>query len=192
LVWSVVLLAVGVLAVVDLAGVDVVASAYLALPVAVIGAGLVVGGWYGRARSLIAVGAVLSVAMAITLGAERTIDSSSGTVTWQPTGFEQLDTTYRIGIGNGRLDLSGVDFTDRTASVDVSVDVGNLTVILPSNVDVTVEASVDIGNARVFGAQWNGFNQDRRTVTDNGPDGPGGGQLTLRTTVDVGDLEVQR
>lgn len=189
---SVALIAVGVLGAADLAGARVPASAYLVLPLTVIGAGLVVGGWYGRARSLIVFGAILSVALAITSAAERGIGGASGTVTWQPTAFEQLDRTYTIGTGNARLDLSGVDFTDRSTAVEVSVGVGNLTVILPSNVDVTVEANVDIGNARVLGGQWNGINQGRRTVTDNGADGPGGGQLSLRASVDVGDLEVRR
>lgn len=192
LVWSVVLIAVGVLAVVDLAGMDVPASAYLAVPLAVVGAGLVVGGWYGRARSLVVVGAVLSIATALTSAAEHSIGATRATVAWRPTGVEQLDPAYRIGIGNARLDLSGLVFTGRNASVDVSVDVGNLTVLLPRDVDVTVDASVEVGTAQVLGEHWDGIGQARRSVSDNGPDGAGGGQLTLRATVDVGDLEVRR
>jgi hypothetical protein len=189
---SVALIAVGALAVADLTGVPVAAGVYTALPLAVVGAGLVVGGWYGRAHALIALGAVLSIALALTTAADRSIGTAGGTVTWRPSGFEQLDSSYRIGVGNARLDLTGLDFTDRSSAVDVSVDVGNLTVLLPPNVDVAVEASVDVGNARVLGAQWNGIGQSERTITDDGADGPGGGRLSLRTTVDVGDLEVRR
>ena len=31
-----------------------------------------------------------------------------------------------------------------------------------------------------------------RPIADNGPDGPGGGRLTITATVNVGDLEVRR
>jgi hypothetical protein len=189
---STALIAIGALAVADLTGVHIAAAVYVALPLAIVGAGLVVGGWYGRARALIALGAVLSIALALASAAGHSIGASGGTVTWRPTGFEQLDSSYRIGIGNARLDLTGLDFTDRSLAVDVSVDVGNLTVLLPSDVDVVVEASVDVGNAGVLGEQWNGISQAARTITDDGIDGPGGGRLSLKATVDVGDLEVRR
>ena len=44
------MLGLGVLGVVDLAGATFAGSAYLALPLAVVGLGLVAGAWYGRAR----------------------------------------------------------------------------------------------------------------------------------------------
>jgi hypothetical protein len=192
LVLSAALIAVGILAVADLSGLDVRASAYLALPLTIVGAGLLIAAWYGRARSLIAVGAVLTVALGITAGAERTSSRAGGTVTWRPAAVEQISPTYRLGIGNARLDLSGLDFTNRNEAVQVSVDVGNLTVLLPSTVDVTVQAGVNVGNANVLGEQWNGIGQSERSITDNGPDGPGGGQLRIVASVDVGDLEVRR
>ncbi len=192
LVMSAALIAVGVLAVTDLSGLDVRASAYLALGLTIVGAGLIVAAWYGRARSLIAIGAVLTVALGITSLAEHGTSRAGGTVTWRPAAVEQVSPTYRLGIGNARLDLSGLDFTNRNDAVQVSVDVGNLTVLLPSTVDVTIQASVNVGNATVFGEQWNGIGQSQRSITDNGPDGPGGGQLSIVARVDVGDLEVRR
>jgi hypothetical protein len=191
LVVSVAVLAVGVLAMVDLAGAHVIGSAYLALPLAVIGAGLVVGAWYGRARALIVFGAVLTVLLAIAGTAER-VNGANRNVTWRPTGIEQLDRSYTIGIGNAVLDLSGVSFVDRSVAVDVHVSVGNLTVIVPSTVDVTVDGKVNVGNARVFGEHWGGVDQPEHHVVDNGDDGPGGGDLVIRATVEVGDLEVRR
>lgn len=189
---SAALIAIGMLAVADLSGLGVRASAYLALPLAIVGAGLLVGTWYGRARSLIAIGAILTVALGITSAAERASGRAGGTVTWRPTAVEQLDPTYRLGFGNGRLDLSGLDFTNRNDAVQVSVDVGNLTVIVPSTVDVTIQAGVNVGNANVFGERWDGIGQSQRSFTDNGPDGAGGGQLNIVAQVDVGNLEVRR
>jgi hypothetical protein len=76
--------------------------------------------------------------------------------------------------------------------VDVSVDVGNLTVILPPDVDVDVTASVDAGNASILGRQVNGVGNDEQHVHDDGPDGPGGGKLLVTARVDLGKLEVHR
>lgn len=189
---SAALLAVGVLAMVDLAGARIPGSAYAAVPLAVVGAGLLVGAWYGRARALIAFGAVLLAALVAVTAAEGVDRATSGSVTWKPTSVEQIGPSYRIGMGNAVLDLSAVDFAGRSVAVTVHVSMGNLTVVVPSTVDVTVRANVDVGNSTVFGERWSGIDQPERSAVDYGRDGPGGGDLTIRATVDVGDLEVRR
>jgi len=193
LVFAAVLFAIGVVGIVDLAGAPVPASAYFGVPLAVVAAGLLVGAWYGRARALIALGVVLTIPLAVVATVERwDLSSVSANVTWEPTSLDALQDSYRAGVGNAVLDLSAVDFTGRTETVDVRVDVGNLTIILPSTVDVTATAQVDIGNATVFGREWNGIGQSEQTVVDTGSDGPGGGEITITASVDVGDLEVRR
>jgi hypothetical protein len=193
LVLSTALLCFGVVVLVDVAGVSVPPSVYFAVPLAVIGVGLLVGAWYGRARLLIIPGIVLSLGLALSVAAEDvTANGPDGSVTWKPTSIEQVNGTYEINMGNGVLDLSAVDFADAHRSVDVHVAVGNLDIILPPNVDVQIAAIVEVGNAVVLGQRWSGIGQSRRTVTDTGADGPGGGELILEATVDVGDLEVRR
>lgn len=184
-------IAVGLLGVVDLAGAPIPASAYIAVALTVVGLGLVLAAFYGRARWLIAVGAVLSLALGVVAAVER-LDAVDRSVTWQPTSIEQLDGTYRIDIGTAVLDLSALEFAGRNVAVDVAVGVGDLTVIVPPTVDVRAETTVDVGNATVFGESWGGIGQSTHTVTDDGVDGPGGGELVLRATVDVGDVEVHR
>jgi len=193
LVLSLAVFAVGVVVLVDVAGAHVPVSVYFAAPLAVVAAGLIVGAWYGRARGLIAVGAVFSVLLAITLAAEtHGWTDTRAPVTWGPAGVEQLQPSYRIDTGNAVLDVSRVDFTGRSQSVEVHVSAGNLDIVLPSTVDVEVRATVGIGNATVLGQEWGGIGQSGHTVTDNGPDGPGGGTLTINATVNVGNLEVRR
>ncbi len=73
----------------------------------------------------------------------------------------------------------------------MSVSVGDLTVILPPTVDVRAEVSVESERRRprIY------VGRDRlveRTITDDGVDGSGGGDLVIRATVDVGDVEVRR
>jgi hypothetical protein len=193
LVLSLAVFAFGVVALVDVAGASVPVGVYFAVPLTVVAAGLIVSAWYGRARGLIGIGVVLSVLLVIALAADghgwtRTHPS----VTWQPTSVAQLQSSYRIDAGNAVLDLSRVDFTGQTRSVDVQVSVGNLDIVLPSTVDVEIRSTVEIGNATVLGQQWSGIGQGQHTVTDTGIDGPGGGALTINATVKVGDLEVRR
>jgi hypothetical protein len=186
-----VLVAVGLLAVVDASGVAIPASAYIAVALTVVGAALVVGFRYGRARALIAVGAVLTVALGIAAGVEH-VGPGGQDVTWRPANVAQLDGNYEINIGDATLDLSAIDFTGRSANVTVHVAMGDLTVLLPSTVDVRTITQVDVGNAEVLGQHWSGIGQSEHVVTDHGRDGVGGGDLTLHATVDVGNLEVRR
>jgi hypothetical protein len=184
-------LATGLLGIIDLAGASVRGSAYIAVPLAVVAAALILGAWYGRARWLIAVGIVLSLALGIVAAAERA-DVRGGSVTWRPTTVELMDHTYTISTGSAVLDLSALDFTGRSEAVDARVGVGDLVVIVGSRVDVRVEATVNIGNGDVFGTEWDGIGQSTRTFADNGTDGPGGGDLVVRASVDVGNVEVRR
>jgi hypothetical protein len=189
--WTV-LVAVGLLALVDAAGRTVPASAYIAAALTVVGLALIVGFRYGRAHWLIAIGIVLSVALAIATGAEHITTSGGQDVTWTPTSAGDVQGSYEISIGNATLDLSAVDFTGRTVEVSVHVAMGDLTVVLPSTVDTRTLARVSVGDAQVFSQEWSGIGQSEHVVTDLGPDGAGGGELTLNATVDVGNLEVRR
>jgi len=192
---SLVFLALGALAVADVAGASVPGTAYLAAALGVIGVGLVVGAWLGRARVLIFPGILLIVALTIGSSVENWNVGHPGraaNVTWTPGSVADLQSRYSIDAGNGTLDLSNVDFRDHSASVEVRMDAGNLTVILPPDVDTDVSAKVDVGSASVLGQQWDGLGQDTHRITDNGADGPGGGQLHLVTTLDLGKLEVHR
>jgi hypothetical protein len=184
-------LAIGVLGIVDLSGVDVAASAYFALPLTVVGAGLLAGAWFGRSRWMIVIGVVLSVTLGIATTAEG-LDSAQSTVTWRPTTLAQLNSTYKIDAGNAVLDLSTVELSGADKAVEVNVGVGNLTIIVAPDADVRAEATVNIGNADVFGTHWAGASQSTRTITDDGADGPGNGELVIHATVGVGNLEVRR
>jgi hypothetical protein len=197
-VLSMACLAIGILVIADVAGASVPGAAYVASVLAVVGLGLVIGAWLGRARWLIFPGIVLLIALAATSTAgninfDRNFDGGpKGNVTWAPLTVADVTGDYGIDVGNGTLDLSKVDFTDHTVPVNVHVNVGNLVVILPPNVDADISAKVDGGSADVLGQHWDGLGNDERQVHDNGADGQGGGKLQLTASVDLGKLEVRR
>ncbi len=199
LTFSVMLLVLGGLALLNLAGVNVTPVAFIAAALGVVGVGLLVGTWVGRSYGLIPLGIALSLALgsgyaALNHGGWPDGWAGAGDVTWAPPTVDAMRSDYRQNVGDATLDLSDVDFSDttRTVEVDVAVDVGSLMIILPPDVDVTIDATVDIGDANVFRESWDGIGADTRTITDLGDDGPGGGRVHINASVGAGDLEVQR
>lgn len=193
LVLSLALLVMGALAAADqIAGVRVLGAAYVAAPLAVIGIGLVLGAWYGRARGLIALGAVLCLLLGGFAAAYhwRAAGTSIGRRDWTPLVSDQIQPVYRLGVGNGTLDLTKVDFADTSASTTVHMGAGRISVVVPANVDVTVHGMTGVGRVRLFNRTFSGGGH--RTVTDLGANGAGGGTLQLSADIAIGDLEVSR
>jgi phage shock protein PspC (stress-responsive transcriptional regulator) len=191
---SMVLLAVGTLAIIGLASGGLPIEAYFAAALAAVGLGLVVGAWVGRARWLIAPGILLSLALALSTAVHRVgpLEHGGGDVTWAPTSVAEVSDNYRHGVGTVRIDMSQVNFTDYSKTVNVHVNLGDVRVTLPSDVDVVVRAEVDTGDGQVFDTRWSGVSTPQRTIADDGADGPGGGHLLLIIKVNVGSLEVTR
>ncbi|MFG1775392.1 PspC domain-containing protein [Micromonospora sp. NPDC049051] len=193
--FSLIFLALGVVAVVDLLDFyDVGASAYFAATLVTIGLGLLVGTWFGRARWLIALGLVAAAALATATVAESydRIRGVDGNVTWAPADHRDLALRYENSFGDTVLDLRAVDFDKKNTEITVAVNFGECTVVVPPNVDVTTVADVNAGDAVVFGKRSGGLAGKLREATDLGPDGPGGGTLRLYIHVNAGNLEVTR
>ncbi len=189
---SAVVVALGVLAAIDAAWATVPASAYLATALAVVGLGLLAGAWFGRSRGLIVLGVVLALSLAPAAFAER-YSWETGSYRFAPTSIEQLPSGPQShGVGSAVYDLSQLELED-TDSIHLEIDsgVGELRVIVPEEADVTVNAETDLGGIELF-KSWSGGPGDSREVTDLGPDGPGGGQITLDLQSSVGKIEVNR
>jgi hypothetical protein len=193
--FSMVFVALGVVAALDLSNtMSVGPSAYFFGALVTIAFGLLVGAWFGRARWLIALGLVLSVALGISTAAERwdQVGNVGSDVVWRADSVGEIATRYENNFGDALLDLGRVDFTGQDRQVTVEVNFGRLEVILPPNVDVTAQVEVGAGEARVFGDSWSGFNRGGNAVSDLGLDGVGGGKLDLTIIVNAGDVEVHR
>jgi hypothetical protein len=192
---SCLLIALGVLAAVDVSGAKPPNGAYVATALTVVGLGLLVGSWFGRARGLVWVGVILSVVtLAATAaspwdgrnGGEEAVD-----VRLRPASVAELPVGGDYGVGSVVYDLRDVDFTGHSAAIKAEIGLGELVVTVPADVDVTVRAQTGVGGLTVFGRNSGGFGNDRE-VTDVGADGPGGGQLDLDLSTGLGNLEVRR
>jgi predicted membrane protein len=84
-----------------------------------------------------------------------------------------------------------VDFNGHDVQTSVDITFGDLQVIVPENVDVTVNSDVSLGDASVFHHDTSGAGVDQ-TYRDDGADGPGGGTLKINLVVKFAHAEVTR
>jgi phage shock protein PspC (stress-responsive transcriptional regulator) len=181
----------GLMAVLDMAGLSVPVSAYFAAALTTIAFGLIVGAWFGRARGLIALAVVATIGLGISSGLER-FGGEVGNNVFRPTSLAGVADRYDFTIGNATLDLRRVDFTDEAQETTVQMKVGQIKVLLPPNVDTTADVRMSDGRAMIFGREWNGQDLSAQAVTDLGRDGTGGGTLKLIVEMNAGNVEVSR
>jgi phage shock protein PspC (stress-responsive transcriptional regulator) len=168
-----------------------------AVTLAVIGAGLVVGSLVRGGRGLIAVAiplGLITYAMAVMPASHFGPRHGFGDRTWQAHTAAEVQPTYQLRAGDATLDLRELALPD-SANVPTTVHLGlgELTVLLPANADVTVhcEASV-VGEVQCLDGSGEGPKAvvDR---TDYGADGQGkGGTIVLNASVGTGQITVSR
>jgi phage shock protein PspC (stress-responsive transcriptional regulator) len=153
-------LAVGTLGVVDAAGASVAASAYPALVLAIVGATLVLGAFWGRAGGLVLVG-LLTIPWL--LGSLATQSFDGDTTTFTPASAAEVRPSYEFANGEVVLDLR--DVADPTAlagrRVEIDGNVGHVEVLVPEGLPVSASATVDgPGGFDLFGNQGGGIGSD--------------------------------
>jgi phage shock protein PspC (stress-responsive transcriptional regulator) len=127
--------------------------------------------------------AVVAAAIAVAFSwFDVSFDNGVGNRTYAPATPTALQSSYHLGVGRMRLDLSALP-AGTNRHVDARVDVGHLIVVLPRDAGVTVHAHAKAGDLNVLGEHTDGRNVDL-TV--------GGGRLTVDAHVGAGDVEVER
>jgi phage shock protein PspC (stress-responsive transcriptional regulator) len=170
---------------------DVPTEVVLAICLGVVGLGLVVGGFAGRARGLIFVGAVLVVATTAAGVTHVGLRGGVGDRTWAPRSVAAVQDNYRLGVGQGRLDLSHVRFAPGE-SIDVQFrqGIGDLLILLPADVPADVVTDVNLGSIRLpRGPEQEGSSVHRRYVDPRDGTAP---VITIDAELGVGSLEVRR
>ncbi len=173
---------------------DVKAVAILASALAVVGAGLLVGAVVGRARGLIVLGILLSIATSATAVADDHLVGGIGERDWAPRTVAQAEARdYRLGIGEGELDLSRLP-AGSTVDLDARVGIGELRVIIPRGARVEVDGHVAAGVMRIVGTPTIEDDDIDAVVTIDPAVGatPTGTEITIEAEVGFGELEVRR
>jgi phage shock protein PspC (stress-responsive transcriptional regulator) len=123
---------------------------FMALIVMTLGAGLVVGAWWGRARLLV----LLAMFLVPVMVAASMVDVPlKGSITSPYTLIKRknVEPEYRLLAGTMTLDFSTFDFGETPTEVDVAFAVGDVEIYVPPGVEVEVNGEVDLGVADLFG-----------------------------------------
>jgi phage shock protein PspC (stress-responsive transcriptional regulator) len=106
--------------------------------------------------------------------------------TYVPATLGELHRSYRLGIGDLKLDLTNLRLPVGETHVTARVDVGDLKVVVPAGVAVRAEGGVRLGYLNLLGETDDGRNVDG-SVTETGKR-----VLVLDTHVSVGSVRVTR
>ncbi|MGH3812846.1 MAG: PspC domain-containing protein [Pseudonocardiaceae bacterium] len=167
-------------------------SQIAALLLGVVGLGLVAGSLLRGGRGLIVVAVPLAL-LTWVLQASPVSSLTMGEPRWNPLTATQVQPRYEVSLGNGLLDLSGLQFAPgQTVTTSVAVGMGEAEVILPPNVDAQVSCRAQVGNVDCLGESDSGSLPTQVNVINNGPDGPGGGLLVLDVNAGMGNVNVER
>jgi hypothetical protein len=185
------LVAVGVIALLDLGGVWR-ADWRWALGATIVALGCVVflGAVTGRSiGGVLVIGLLMIPALALTLVVRVPLFSGFGERTVHPVETSALHDTYELGIGTFDLDFSDLALAEGRTSVKTTLGIGDLTVHVPEDVTVDVDARAGAGDVIVFGEQDDGTSVHTH-VRDSGTDTSR--VLVLDAEVGLGRVTVER
>ncbi|MEV0092100.1 PspC domain-containing protein [Streptomyces sp. NPDC050738] len=169
-----------------------------ACALAVFGIGFVISAFAGRTGvgtivlSLITAG-LLAGASAI----PKDVSTDWAHTEWKPAAVTAVEPEYRIGSGDGLLDLSTLKIpSGTTVTTKAEVGAGRIKVLVPKNATVKLTVDVGLGDIQIPGENKNDFDVSPgqyKQMTLTPPTGtPSGGTIDLDLKVSLGQAEVAR
>jgi phage shock protein PspC (stress-responsive transcriptional regulator) len=188
--------AVGLIVIASMALVDVAFARveiqpvhYLATAVGILGIGLLVGAWIGRARWLIVIAILLLPAMWFTSLWPDDFSFSAGEVREEPTAVSEVVEPFDLGFGQLTIDLTGLTpgQLSEIGVIEASVGMGELVLRIPNDIGVLIDADIGMGALQGPFADASGIGVDAtRTV------GPDPIVFEIRAEVGAGVVTVDR
>jgi len=180
------LIAIGIAAMLDRASsLALLPGQYFGLALTVIGAGLLIGSWWGRARVLI-----LPAGLVLLFGIPAAfmnvpLEGGVGGPYYAPTSMAELDDHYQLAFGKMTLDLTDLPVSTEPIHAAASVGAGGLHVIVPDDAQVQVDADVGAGAFYVLGDAQGGTD-----LSNHYEIGDFGRLIVLDLAVGIGGIEV--
>ena len=169
---------------------DFRAVAVLGTALGVTAIGLLVGAVIGRARGLIVLGVLLSLATTVAAATDQRLSGGVGERTWKPDTVAAAERPYRLGVGDAELDLTRLP-AGSDVDVDVRLGVGALRVYVPADAEVMVDAEVGAGNVALFDREQDGTDVDV-TASAEPRGGPSGTVIRIDAEVGLGEVRVEQ
>ena len=226
LIVSIALLAMGVLAVI---GILAPAASSLwslstfavasAVVLVILGVGLIIGAWVGRARWLTVLAVPLAFLSFGVIAADQWVQDNPNVGRWSESGGglavgerqwvvtpddlgSPLD--YRLSAGDATLDLTGLSQLDsdsaedaaqdaQEVTIDVGLGLGQLVVLIPADMELQLDATVNAGDVTVPGkAPVSGTGLDVQTTVPQLKGDEPAVLVHLDAAIGAGNLEVRR
>jgi len=164
-----------------------------ALALIVLGGGLIVGAWWGRARSLVWVGLLMLPVVAFLSLIDLSMvpfEGEVGRISERPREQIEIASGYEVLAGEAFIDLGDFQFSpDEKAELTINMAVGETTVRVPR--DVYVEADLSLqGGQIVFFESERGGQGVSIVASDGDPDSDA--RLILVIDGALGQIDVQR
>ena len=160
-----------------------------ALALIVLGAGLVVGAWWGRARWLTFIGLLLLPFVALFNLVDVPLRGEVGSNLSSPRTQEDIDANYEVLAGDLTIDLGRYRFYEEPADLDLDLAFGEVTVFVPRGVYVEMTGSMEAGQIDFLGTSRGGRSLD---INDTDGDSASDARLIIALDAGVGHVEVIR
>lgn len=154
--------------------------------VVLIGIGLAIALTPGRHRALVILGLLVALAGVPVLAVgDEVFEGGIGASTESPRSSTDLE-PFRHGIGKLTVDLTEPDLPLDEATIEASLGIGELVVLVPEGTDIALDAHVGVGNAEGLGQTENGVDVDLSGISGTS----GRQEVTLELDVGVGNLRI--
>jgi phage shock protein PspC (stress-responsive transcriptional regulator) len=161
-----------------------------ALALVILGAGLLLGAWWGRARGAIALGVlVLPAALVLSL-VHLPFGAEIASRTVYPRRDDPFPASQRLLAGDLFVNLTRVDLDGSSRSIRFELGVGSVHLIVPRDITVRLVADVGMGGLQVMGYEDRYGVDLTREVTL--PGSPGGGVLMIEVDQGIGSMDLYR
>ena len=170
---------------------DLDPAVYAGITLGIIGLGLVVSAFFGRARGLIFLGVlVLPIAWAIA-AVDLEWHDGVGEESVNVSSLDELDASYTWGIGEFVVDLSDLDLDGADRTIEVGLTIGELVLWVPDTATLDLDADVRAGEIDLRGGTNRIVDDGIDATVDTVLAGSGDGTLTIDADVGFGALELR-
>ena len=162
-----------------------------AVALVTIGSGLLLGGWWGRARLLlITLGLMLIPVVLLTSLVEVDLSGRIGGIGQMPMTSEDLPERLDVLAGGGMLDLTQLRLDGEDRVVRIELGIGQIDVLLPHRFRTDVTASLQGGSMWVLGRELDGTDLELSGTADE--ELAEKGTLTLLIDAGAGTVSVDQ
>jgi hypothetical protein len=185
---ALVLITVGVVWLLALAGVNLPWEVLVPGALVVVGVLVLLSPRWGGGSGLIGLGIALAI-LALVVAVPSPAALSAGERTIAVTDVADLEDRYGLGAGTMTLDLRSLELPPGTTEVQAGVNLGELVVLVPPDASITGEGRAFLGEVESFERTSSGV-APRAELTEPGDDLDR--VLDLRLRVGLGQIEVRR